>query len=788
MRLLRRHGRFGGWFEVIAMRDDEHTPLVVGGDAPVRRKAGGGLTLGKTAWSFCMVLILVSLSVLGAVLTVGSLRGGFTRGTHRAEHFKRDSLNETIAEVDYDYASGAAHLDEPALGDSQPRPLPRWSVSREERESETDARAEMLRERRVERRTSRRVANRQKAGKAATEAEAEEAATEAEGLSEAESAEQQRRAARARRVAERQKARAVNAEEVRAEEIHTEEIHTEDVSAEKVHADEVRPEEVRAEETPQQRIFDREKRDRAYSEAISSAAATVNAEVEASSKKNAPEVATPVQKVNAPPPSPPSPPPPPPPRPPFGQPPAAFHSLMPLPGLVAGGSVAGTAESGGDARAAGGSAALEASSSDAAGLGVAEHLGVVSAFWEAPLKDGGRWRSALRRKTPEYYRRGLDNLVRAAARSGNSVVVFTSETSDECRSLEKSYGVGALSFEDVSSRRAAAELPLAPRFLCARLPLRNLRYVDWHLADHSLVKDMPCSEKMRDTKLVWLNKINLVESAAHALSLPGGARATRMEWIDADQYAEREDVRENTGGAFGRGVRLEDLSQWRALPREGRAANHRGLVSDSVFSRAARKGFPEDRLETRLTRAEATAAAADFGTGGSSSRPGAAAADRGLPPSDRVQMGCYAPKQRVGPCTSNFFVASRFRASARGIATMRQAFEDVLYDYEREFPGPGFDGWSVQNLTWWRWFREEHDRPGYATSAFMYAKDGFTTGKDGWCCVCSTEEMIYNKMYRRNPELFLPDAHCDASPPYETLERGADSNRRRETAGGAGKP
>ena len=30
-----------------------------------------------------------------------------------------------------------------------------------------------------------------------------------------------------------------------------------------------------------------------------------------------------------------------------------------------------------------------------------------------------------------------------------------------------------------------------------------------------------------------------------------------------------------------------------------------------------------------------------------------------LPLADRIQIGCYAPKQRVGPCTSNYFVASR---------------------------------------------------------------------------------------------------------------------------------
>ena len=144
-----------------------------------------------------------------------------------------------------------------------------------------------------------------------------------------------------------------------------------------------------------------------------------------------------------------------------------------------------------------------------------------------------------------------------------------------------------------------------------------------------------------------------------------------------------------------------------------------------------------------------------------------------LPAADRVQMGCYAPGQRVGPCTSNHFVASRFRASVYGVAAMRQAFEDVLFDYEHEFPGPGFAGWSVQNLTWAADADAAHDRPGYPTHAFMYAKDGFSRAKDDWCCVCSTEEMIYNKMFRRNPGLFAPDAHCDASAPYETMQKGA---------------
>ena len=100
------------------------------------------------------------------------------------------------------------------------------------------------------------------------------------------------------------------------------------------------------------------------------------------------------------------------------------------------------------------------------------------------------------------------------------------------------------------------------------------------------------------------------------------------------------------------------------------------------------------------------------GEGASSTLGETHAAAATLPLADRVQIGCYAPKQRVGPCTSNYFVASRFRRDAAGIRG-EQAFEDVIFDFDEEFPPPGFVGWSVQNLTWAEDLDESYDRPGY---------------------------------------------------------------------------
>ena len=535
----------------------------------------------------------------------------------------------------------------------------------------------------------------------------------------------------------------------------------------------------------------------------------------------------------SPPPSPPPPPPPvprpphPPQNPPIGQPPAAFHSLVPLPGIVADvGPVTGPPTSGAqsttDAQGETWTTVLTKDTTEdessvegkddestveesfPSSLGSTEHLGVVSAFWEAPLADDGRWHSSKRDKTADYYRKGLDNLVRAAARSGNSAVVFTAHTTNDCQYLEAAYAEGSKGYaNDELMDPQQQQTTLKPRFLCVKLPLTNLHYGDWHLADHSLVKNMPCSNTMRDTKLIWLNKINLVESASHLLQLPGGKTATKMEWIDADQYAERADLGSNVGGAEGNGIRLDHLSQWLPVPEEGSfeksEASFGATNLDSVqqshqpppgfkiipgmqYSFSALKQLPGDLLQTggqedkwqvdakSKVDEQMESASSSLGESGSTSK-------NSLPFADRVQMGCYAPKQRVGPCTSNHFVASRFRATPTGIAAIRQLFEDVIYDYKHEFPGPGFDGWSVQNLTWGAEFNAEHDREGYPTHAFMYARDGFKQSKQDWCCVCSTEEMVYNKMYRRNPGLFLPDVHCDHAAPYEVLEKGEEKSK-----------
>ena len=57
------------------------------------------------------------------------------------------------------------------------------------------------------------------------------------------------------------------------------------------------------------------------------------------------------------------------------------------------------------------------------------------------------------------------------------------------------------------------------------------------------------------------------------------------------------------------------------------------------------------------------------------------------------------------------------------------------------------------------------------TEGAFYAKDGFESGETCWSCICSTEEMIYNKMYRRNRELFNADKNCELTKPYETLAK-----------------
>ena len=99
--------------------------------------------------------------------------------------------------------------------------------------------------------------------------------------------------------------------------------------------------------------------------------------------------------------------------------------------------------------------------------------------------------------------------------------MYTAAGSNDCEGLEATYRQG---YKQADAEDRPVEKAQRPRFICAKLPLRKLHYDDWHLADHSLVQNMPCAEKMRDTKLIWLNKINLVESAAHMLTLKARAR------------------------------------------------------------------------------------------------------------------------------------------------------------------------------------------------------------------------------------------------------------------------
>ena len=440
---------------------------------------------------------------------------------------------------------------------------------------------------------------------------------------------------------------------------------------------------------------------------------------------------------------------------------------------------------------------------DVASLGRTDHLAVVSAYWEV---HDERWRSKTRSKPAEYYRRGLHNLVRVAGRSGKSAVVYTAAGSNDCEGLEATYRQG---YKQADAEDRPVEKAQRPRFICAKLPLRKLHYDDWHLADHSLVQNMPCAEKMRDTKLIWLNKINLVESAAHMLTLKGGARATLMEWVDADQLSELnddagvkklEDVGMRWRDVQDRAGRLGDVAA-NQIPTETNAQRIAAAKSAAVASTNAARGsgkpppgfkiiegleygafakeqLPEDELDGWQARAADRVAAMSAihpalgGEGASSTLGETHATAATLPLADRVQIGCYAPKQRVGPCTSNYFVASRFRATLYGIAAMRQAFEDVIFDFDEEFPPPGFVGWSVQNLTWAEDLDESYDRPGYPPHGAMYAKDGFSRGETCWSCICSTEEMIYNKMYRRNRNLFNPDNNCDMTKPYERLSKG----------------
>ena len=62
---------------------------------------------------------------------------------------------------------------------------------------------------------------------------------------------------------------------------------------------------------------------------------------------------------------------------------------------------------------------------------------------------------------------------------------------------------------------------------------------------------------------------------------------------------------------------------------------------------------------------------------------------------------------------------------------------------------PGFVGWSVQNLTWAEDLDERTIARGIPRTARCRQRRVLAR-RDVLSCICSTEEMIYNKMYRRN--------------------------------------
>ena len=189
--------------------DDERTPLVAGGEARASKQAGG-LNLSKTAWSFCMGLIIVALPVLGTVLAVGSARGGLApRHDALVSTVGRNASGAALASKDFDYEHDVGRLEEAALGDAQPRAL-------EPVLEERDASPEAMKARRVARRTAFRVANRRRAEREAREKAEEEAAAAAAsaGASEEDAAESERRRldARARRTRARRIARGEDVE------------------------------------------------------------------------------------------------------------------------------------------------------------------------------------------------------------------------------------------------------------------------------------------------------------------------------------------------------------------------------------------------------------------------------------------------------------------------------------------------------------------------------------------------------------------------------------------------
>ena len=385
-------------------------------------------------------------------------------------------------------------------------------------------------------------------------------------------------------------------------------------------------------------------------------------------------------------------------------------------------------------------------------------------------------------------------------------MVYTAAGSNDCEGLEATYRQG---YKQADAEDRPVEKAQRPRFICAKLPLRKLHYDDWHLADHSLVQNMPCAEKMRDTKLIWLNKINLVESAAHMLTLKGGARATLMEWVDADQLSELnddagvkklEDVGMRWRDVQDRAGRLGDVAA-NQIPTETNAQRIAAAKSAAVASTNAARGsgkpppgfkiiegleygafakeqLPEDELDGWQARAADRVAAMSAihpALGGRGRRRRSA---RRTPRPRRFlsRTACRLGVTRRNSARRSVHVQlfrrqsiSRDAVRHRGDAT---SVRRRHLRFRRGVSSPGFVGWSVQNLTWAEDLDESYDRPGYPPHGAMYAKDGFSRGETCWSCICSTEEMIYNKMYRRNRNLFNPDNNCDMTKPYERLSKG----------------
>ena len=178
---------------------------------------------------------------------------------------------------------------------------------------------------------------------------------------------------------------------------------------------------------------------------------------------------------------------------------------------------------------------------DVASLGRTDHLAVVSAYWEV---HDERWRSKTRSKPAEYYRRPQSRSRRRSL--GRALRVYTAAGSNDCEGLEATYRQG---YKQADTEDRPVEKEQRPRFICAKLPLRKLHYDDWHLADHSLVQNMPCAEKMRhETHLAQQDQPRGI-CGAHAD--PQGRRARDADGVGGRGSAlgaERRRGGEETGG------------------------------------------------------------------------------------------------------------------------------------------------------------------------------------------------------------------------------------------------